>query len=138
MVDPVEELAYTQSISVPYRYTAGAAQRAFLRGLEEGRIVGARHGGGVLVPARPFAPDGTRTGEFVDVAEEGTLVNFTTVTGEDGTRTFGMIQLDGADDAMLHLLDVPEDQLVPGLRVRARWARPRTAEITAIEAFIPA
>lgn len=137
MTEPAEQVAYAQSISVPYRYTAGEAQRRFLRGLEDGRIVGARHGDRVLVPARPFGPDGTRTEGFVEVAEEGVLVNFTTVEGDQGRRTFGLIQLDGADSAMLHLVEADESHLDVGMRVRARWSEQRVPEITAIAAFVP-
>lgn len=137
MTDPVEEVAYAQSISVPYRYTAGEAQRKFLRGLEEKRIVGARHGDRVLVPARPFGPDGTRTDGYVEVAEAGVLVNYTTVEGAQGRRTFGLIQLDGADSAMLHLVEAEESHLEIGMRVRARWSEERVPEITAIAAFVP-
>lgn len=138
MADPTEQIVYEQSISVPYRYTAGAAQRAFLRGLEQGRLVGARYGDSVLVPARPFAPDGSRTEGFVDVASEGELVNFTTVQGDDGPRTFGLIRLDGADGTIFHLIDAAEEELEVGMRLRARWAEQPAAEITAIEAFVAA
>lgn len=128
-------LVYHQQINVPYRYTAGPAHRAFLRGLERGRIVGSRQGDTVYVPARTFAVDGARTGELVEVADAGEVVAWTTVARDGGEVTYGMVRLDGATTAMLHLLDVPVDELAEGLRVRARWAADRTASITAIDAF---
>jgi uncharacterized protein len=136
-VGDTEPIVYAQQISVPYHYTAGDAQTAFLRGLQDGRIVGSRHGDRVLVPARPFAPDGTRTDGFVDVADEGTLQAWTTRHHEGEARTFGLIRLDGADTDLLHVIDAAEDDLSAGLRVRARWSGDRVAEVTAIEAFEP-
>ncbi len=132
-----EELVFDQQINMPYRYTAGASERAFLGGLAQRRIFGSRAGDRVLVPARPFAPDGSRTGELVEVADTGVLEGWTTRAGEGGARTFGLIRLDGADTALLHLVDADPERLEPGLRVRARWAAEPAAEITAIEAFEP-
>jgi uncharacterized OB-fold protein len=130
-----EPIIYPQVISVPYTYTAGRTQAAFLRGLAERRILGSRAGDRVLVPARPFAPDGSRTGDLVEVGTAGTLQAWTTSHHDGGTTTFGLIRLDGADTELLHVLDVPEDRLAKGLRVRARWADEPTTEITAIESF---
>ena len=133
--DGLEPIVYPQVISVPYRYTAGRAQAAFLRGLADRRILGSSTADGVAVPARPFAPDGQRTGDLVEVADTGTLVAWTTRHRDGGATTFGTVLLDGADTPMLHVLDVPSDLLTEGLRVRARWADGATTEITAIEAF---
>ena len=138
MSDTLDPIVYPQVISVPYEYTAGWAQAAFLRGLAERRVLGVRAGDRVLVPARPYAPDGTPTDELVEVADTGELVAWTTHHHDGEVRIFGMVRLDGADSELFHLLDVPEDQLQAGLRVRARWAQEPTTEITAIEAFEPA
>lgn len=132
-----DELVFDQQINMPYRYTAGPCERAFLRGLAERRILGSRAGDRVLVPARPFAPDGSRTGELVEVADSGVLEGWTTRVVDGQQRTFGLIRLDGADSALLHRVDVPTDGLVMGLRLRARWAAEPVAEVTAIEAFEP-
>ncbi|HEY8339528.1 MAG TPA: OB-fold domain-containing protein [Egibacteraceae bacterium] len=129
-------LVYHQVISVPYQYTAGPAQRAFLRGLAERRILGSRAGDAVLVPARPFAPDGSRTGDLVEVGDHGEVVAWTTVPRDGGPVTYGLIRLDGATTPLLHRLDVPAERLAVGLRVRARWAAEPTPSITAIDAFV--
>lgn len=136
-MEQLEPIVYPQQISVPYTYTAGAAHRAFLRGLAERRVVGSRHGDQVLVPARPYAPDGTPTGAYVDVADEGELRAWTTRHHEGTVRTFGLVRLDGADTDLLHLVDARDDELEIGLRVRARWATSPDPEVTAIEAFEP-
>jgi uncharacterized protein len=134
---PVEPMVFRQQISVPYQYTAGPAHRAFLHGLVDRRVLGSRHGDEVLVPARPFGPDGTRTGELVEVADTGVVQGFTTRVTSQGQRTYAMILLDGATTAMLHVVDAPADVVQVGTRVRARWGGQREPEITAIEAFVP-
>ena len=50
-------LIFQQKIDLPYQYTVGAAQRAFLRGLAEGKLLASTDGSRRYVPARPFAPD---------------------------------------------------------------------------------
>lgn len=135
MTDAPTPMIYPQVISVPYTYTAGRAQAAFLRGLADRRVVGSRTDDGVLVPARPHAPDGERTGELVDVATTGQVRAWTTRHRGGEARTYGMVRLDGADSDLFHLLDVPQDRLELGLRVRVRWAQDSTTEITAIDAF---
>lgn len=133
-----DDLTYPQQISIPYHYTAGPVERAFLRGLQGRRILASRWQGQVLAPARPFGPDGTRSGDLVAVGPEGTVEGWTTVTRPDGPVTYGLVLLDGATTTLLHRLDVAEDALEVGLRVRPRWAPDPATEITAIEAFEPA
>jgi len=131
-----DHLTYPQQISIPYTYTAGPAHRAFLRGLAAGRLLGSRWGDEVLVPARPFAPDGSRTGDLVEVGPGGRLEGWTVAHRAGSTTVYGLIRLDGATSTMLHVLDVPADALEAGLRVQPRWAATPAAEITAIEAFV--
>ena len=133
----VDALTYPQQISIPYHYTAGRADRAFLRGLADRRLVGSRHGEEVLVPARAFGPDGAPTGDLVEVGPEGTLTGWTTVARDDGEVTYGLIRLDGATSVLLHRVDAPADVLADGLRLRPRWASDPQPEITAIDAFEP-
>ena len=64
-----EELVYHQRIKLPYRYTAGEANEAFLRGLADRTVVGSRCEGCnlTLVPARPFCPNCSgRTGDRIE------------------------------------------------------------------------
>lgn len=134
----LEPVVYAQQITMPYTYTAGRSQAAFLRGLAERRILGSRVGEAVLVPARPHAPDGSPTGELVEVAQAGEVRGWTVHHHEGAVRVFGLVRLDGTDSDLLHRLDVPEGALAVGLRVQARWvAEAGTTEITALEAFEP-
>lgn len=135
-----EEMVYSQRIRLPYRYTAGDAHKGFLRGLADGRLVGRRcpECRIVVAPARPFCPEcSTATAEEVAVEDTGVLLGWTTCWRDGEQTTFALIRLDGADNAMLHLVDAAPEQLVEGGRVRARWASERVGEITDIEAFVP-
>lgn len=135
-----EQMVYSQRIRLPYRYTAGDAHKTFLRGLTDGRILGRRCPDCqlVVVPARPFCPScSSATAEDVPVEDTGVLLGWTTCSREGGQTTFGMVKLDGADTAMLHVVDAEPDGLVVGTRVRARWAAERAGEITDIAAFVP-
>jgi len=133
-----EPLVLHQKINIPYRYTAGTHDEAFLRGLTERRIQGARceDCGLVIVPARSLCPGcSARTGPPVEVADIGVLESWTTVRRDKGEVTYGLVRLDGADTPMLHLLDLGGSDPVPGMRLRVRWGSAADLEITAIECF---
>lgn len=135
-----EEMIYSQRIRLPYRYTAGDAHKVFLRGLADGRMIGRRcpECRIVIVPARPFCPEcSSATSEDVTVDDSGVLLGWTTRWREGEQTTFALVRLDGADTAMLHLIDAAVEGLTMGTRVRARWATERAGEITDIEAFVP-
>ena len=49
---------------------------------------------------------------------------------------FALVKLDGADTAMLHVVDANGEALMrTGMRVRARWREERIGAITDIECF---
>jgi uncharacterized OB-fold protein len=112
----VSELVFEQKIDLPYTYTIGAAQRAFLRGLAEGRLLASTGGGERYVPARPFAPDGRRLDGLEEVAARGRVVAATTAHHLDGAPVFGLVLVDGCAAPMLHRL---AEQLAPGTEVEA-------------------
>lgn len=134
----MSDLIYEQKIDLPYSYTAGAAQRAGLTGLREGRLVGSRAGDLLAVPARPFAPDGTHLTEVEDAGDEGVLEAVTVAHHLDGAPAFGLIRIDGASWPLLHRLGDGAERLDPGARVRAVWRAERSGAITDIEHFGPA
>lgn len=134
-----DEMTFSQRIRLPYRYTAGTAQRAALRGFADATLRGSRCDNCdiVLAPARPFCPRCSgATGETVDLSDTGVLEGWTTRVRDGRSETFGMIRLDGADTAMLHRVEAGEE-LAHGLRLRARWSETRQGEITDLEAFEP-
>jgi uncharacterized protein len=133
------ELVYEQKIDLPYTYTAGPNQRAALRGFAEGRIVGGRAagaGGGAIVPAKPFGPDGSRLDELVELPDVGALEAVT--VAHHLSAAYGLIRLDGAANLLLHRLGGGAERLEPGARVRAAWRPERTGSIEDIEHFEPA
>lgn len=127
-----EEMIYHQGIRLPYRYTAGDAQRAFLTGLTERKLLGGRCGpcAKTIAPLRPFCPSCSRP--LVDAVEVGPGGTITTWTRDRQGRTFARIRLDGADTDMLHRVDGEPDI---GARVSPRWSPDPEPEITAIESF---
>nr|WP_245650403.1 OB-fold nucleic acid binding domain-containing protein [Nocardia harenae] len=129
-----------------YTRSAGPIIGAFLGGLRAGRITGIRGSDGrVLVPPAEFDPVTSEPlTEFVDVAEVGTVTSWSWVRDPlpdqpfDRPFAWALIQLDGADTALLHAVDVPSaDDIYTGLRVRARWAAERTGSIRDIAHFVP-
>jgi len=117
--------------------SVGGATAAFLVGMARGEIVGSRDGEGrVTVPA-----DG---GDLVRVPDTGVVRAWSWVAEPDPRHplsepfAFALIQLDGADTALLHVVDVEsEEALVPGLRVRADWRAERRGSVLDIRAFVP-
>ena len=124
-------LVFHQKIDLPYTYTAGRAQRAFLRGLAEGRFVGSHAGGPHYVPARAFAPDGTRLPDLAEVAARGVVVACTTANHLDG-RVFGLVRVGDSPTPMLHRLEEP---LEPGTEVEPVWEEGAEPGILALRCF---
>jgi uncharacterized protein len=116
----------------------GGAVAAFLAGLARGEVWGGRGADGVIrVPPH----DGD---EPVGVADAGTLRAWSWVATPapdqplDRAFAYGLIQLDGADTALLHVVDVEaEEVLSVGLRVRADWRTERSGSVLDIRAFVP-
>ena len=116
--------------SLAYTFTAGQAQSRFLRGLTEGKIIGEKAPGGkVYVPARGADPDlGVPTTEPVELAHTGTVTSFCIVNvqfygqGMEVPYTSALIQLDGSDLPIMHLLqEVDANDVHIGMRVEAVW-----------------
>lgn len=133
-----DHLVYEQKIDLPYRYTAGAAHRAFLCGLAERRLVGSRaESGDVFCPARPFAPDGRRLGETVELPARGTLLAATVARHLPGEPSFGLILIEGSATPLLHRLGEGAESLSPGSAVEPVWAEEPEPAVTAIAYFRP-
>ncbi len=125
-------LIFEQKIDLPYKYTVGAAQRAFLRGLAEGKLVASTGGGERFVPARPFAPDGRRLDGLEQVEARGRVIAATTAHHRPGAPVFGLVLVDGCARPMLHLL---ESELEPGAAVEAVWEDGAEPGIRALRCF---
>ena len=126
-----EQLIFNQKIDLPYTYTIGKVQRVFLRGLAEGKLFASTDGTRKFVPARPFAPDGGKLTETVEVSPSGTVVA-STRAAHLGGKVYALISIAGCEGAMLHLLDEP---LEPGTAVEPVWEQGAEPGILSLRAF---
>ncbi|WP_367039050.1 OB-fold domain-containing protein [Streptomyces sp. Je 1-332] len=131
-------------VEFPFTRSLGPVQSAFLTGLRERTVLGVKATDGrTLVP--PVEYDPVTADEIRDLVEIGTTGTVTTWAwnheprrGQPLDRPFAwvLVQLDGADTALLHALDVPgPDAVSTGMRVRIRWAAERVGAITDIACF---
>ncbi|WP_371673355.1 OB-fold domain-containing protein [Streptomyces sp. NBC_00289] len=133
-------------LEFPFTRSLGPVQSAFLTGLRERVVLGVRtRDGRTLVPPVEYDPvTAEEIGELVEVAATGTVTtwawNHEPRRGQPLDTPFAwvLVRLDGADTALLHVLDVPgPDSVHSGMRVRIRWAGERTGAITDIACFEP-
>ncbi|WP_030676740.1 OB-fold nucleic acid binding domain-containing protein [Streptomyces rimosus] len=141
-----EALSAPLVVEFPFTRSLGPVQSAFLTGLRERTVLGVRTADGrVLVP--PVEYDPVTAEEIRDLAEVGTTGTVTTWAWNPAPRrdqpldtpfAWVLVRLDGADTALLHVLDAAgPDAVRAGMRVRVRWARERTGAITDIACFEP-
>ncbi|MHC5258892.1 Zn-ribbon domain-containing OB-fold protein [Streptomyces sp. UC4497] len=133
-------------VEFPFTRSLGPVQSAFLSGLRDRTVLGVRTGEGkVLVP--PVEYDPVTAEEIRDLVEVGATGTVTTWAWNPEPRrgqpldtpfAWVLVQLDGADTALLHALDAPgPDAVHSGMRVRVRWAEEREGAITDIACFEP-
>lgn len=129
-------------IEYPFNRTTGPVIGAFLTGLREKKVLGIRGADGrVICPPVEYDPDtGEPLTEIVEVGTEGEVTTWSWV-GEpregqplDGAHALALVRLDGADTAMLHVVD---GRVATGDRVRIRWTEEPEGLITDIAAFEP-
>ncbi|GGK59593.1 DNA-binding protein [Nocardia camponoti] len=130
-----------------YTRSVGKIIGAFLTGLREGRVLGVRGSDGrVLVPAQEYDPvTCAPLSELVEVGSSGVVRSWTWVADPkpehplDRPFAWALVELDGADTALLHAVDVASPaEISSGLRVRIRWVENRTGSIRDIACFEPA
>ncbi|MET0316726.1 MAG: OB-fold domain-containing protein, partial [Rhodococcus fascians] len=125
--DPVTMLVVPTMIEI--QHTASLPESAFLRGLEEGKLLGARTGssGKVYFPPREADPGtGLATTEFVELPDRGTVTTFAIINipfaGQKIKPPYvaAYVLLDGADIPFLHLiLEIDAADVRMGMRVEA-------------------
>lgn len=116
----------------PYKHSTGETIGRFLAGLkEQGKIWGQRAAGvGVVVPPLGYSElDASPTSEWVEVGPKGTVTAVARVFApidhlhpSDRPFAFVLVNLDGADTAMAHVVRDDLDELVVGARVEAVFA----------------
>jgi uncharacterized OB-fold protein len=143
-----EALHASHVLEYPYSRSVGPVIGAFLTGLRDGKLLGVRGtGGSVIVPPTEYDPaTGEDTGELVEVGPGGVVESWAWVPNplpkHPLARPFAwaLIRLDGADTAMLHVVDAGgPDQVATGDRVTVRFrpAGERIGAMADIEAFVP-
>ncbi len=134
-------------LEYPYVRSVGPVIGAFLTGLRDGRFVGTKgEGGRVIVPPTEYDPEtGEETSEIVEVGPSGVVETFAWVTDPredaplDEPFAWVLVKLDGADTALLHVLEAPGPEAVStGMRVTANFrpAGERVGRIQDLRAFV--
>ena len=131
-------------IEYGFMRTTGPVIGALLTALRDQRVLGIRGADGrVVCPPVEYDPQtGAPLTEMVEVGTEGTITSWSWVDQvREGQplqqpHALALIQLDGADTAMLHVVDAPgADAVTTGARVRIRWADERQGLIDDIACF---
>ena len=131
-------------IEYGFMRTSGPVIGAFLTALRDQRVLGIRGADGrVVCPPVEYDPTtGEPLTEMVEVGTEGTITSWSWVASpREGQalatpHALALIQLDGADTAMLHAVDAPGPGAVAtGGRVRIRWVAEPEGMITDIACF---
>jgi uncharacterized protein len=130
--DPIAVQVTPSSIEI--HHTASLPESAFLRGLEEGKLLGARTGkdGKVYFPPKEADPaTGLELDNFLELPDKGTVTTFAIINipfaGQRIKPPYvaAYVLLDGADIAFLHLIqEIDATEVRMGMRVEAVW-KPR-------------
>ena len=131
------------TIQFPYKRSLGPVVGAFMTALTDRRIIGIRSGDRVIAPPLEWDPDTAEelAHDFVDVGPAGTVESWSWVASPttqhplDRPFAFALIQLDGADTAMVHVVDGPKEGISTGARVQPKWRAERTGYVTDVECF---
>lgn len=145
---PIEKALTAQhTLKYTYKRSLGPVLSKFFTALRDRKILGVRRSDGtVMCPPKEYDPDTAESiSELVEVGPAGTVVTWAWVAAPrtmqplDKPFAYALIELDGADTPMLHVVDAgSEDAMKTGMRVAPRWAAETTGAIGDIEAFTPA
>jgi hypothetical protein len=147
--DDVEEIVHEGKISVPYTWTVGSTLSKFYCELRDnGKIWGNRcpSCGAVFVPPKAKCIYCYKDpADWVELPGTGTLESYTVVRYEEtmlhprkAPFIYGLVRMDGADTALVHLVDeVDPEEVKVGMRVEAVLAEEREGNILDIKYFRP-
>ena len=140
-------LSAPMSMEFAYTRSTGPVVGAFLTGLRDRTVLGARDSSGrVVVPPPEYdavTADAIVAADLVEVGQEGVVTSWSwnpvPRAGSPFAEPFAwaLVRLDGADTSMLHALDAPRDAITTGMRVRIRWAGATVGFINDIACFEP-
>lgn len=140
-------LSHPHSLEYAYKRSLGPVLGRFFTSLRDHKIEGVKtKTGRVLMPPAEYDPmngEATRD-EWVEVGPGGTVTAWTWVDSPSEQQLFdrpfayALVKLDGADTALLHMIDVDGPAgLETGMRVTARWADETVGQIQDIACFVP-
>ena len=146
-----EVLSAPLIVEFPFTRSTGPVIGAFLTGLRERVVLGTRGSDGrVHCPPAEYDPvTAAELDQLVRLPDTGVVTawawNPEPRPQQPLTTPFAwvLVRLDGADTALLHVLDAPgpgsgdPGEVRTGLRVRIRWAEQRGGAITDIACFGP-
>ena len=139
-----EPLQAPYVLEYTYKRSTGPVIGRFLESLRYGELEGVKTANGrVLCPPVEYDEAGEpTTGEFVKLRPAGTVKSWSWVEEFRATHplqkpfAWALIQIDGADNAMVHAVDAGKaKRMKTGMRVRVRWAEKPNGTIRDIECF---
>ncbi len=146
--DKYQNMYFEGRIKVPYMWHVGETGSRFLTALRDKKeIWGVQCPKCKTVYVPPMKTCGecfVPTDKWVRVKDTGTLLSYTVVRYSHGMQPkkppliYGLIKLDGADGALLHLIGgAGKTALRIGMKVKAVFAKTRTGNIMDISHFAP-
>ena len=142
-----ELLSAPHVLEYDYRRSLGPVLSRFFTGLRDHKIEAVKtRNGRVLVPPAEYDPETgeTTSDEWVEVGPGGCVKSWAWVSEPlekhlcDRPFAFALIELDGADTALMHVVDSGDEAaMATGMRVTPRWAEETVGRIQDIAAFIP-
>jgi uncharacterized OB-fold protein len=145
-VDDSASMSAPYVLEFTYQRSTGPIMGRFFSGLKRQVILGARTSSGeIIVPPSEYDPQtGEAIEELVKLAGTGAIKSWTWVNHAEESHpldkafAWALIQLDGADTAMIHAIDVDSmADIYTGMRVQVKWREDRIGEILDIECFVP-
>ena len=137
-------------MAVPYRTFVGAvASKFFIEMRDNKKIMGMRCPQCKLVYMPPRLICGkcfSQLDEWVELDGKGTLLTYTVVNYKEPTQPpdvnppfiYGIVQLDGADTGLLHLIGgVKPEEVSVGMKIQAEFKDKREGNILDIKYFKP-
>jgi uncharacterized OB-fold protein len=141
-----EGLQAEHAVDFTYRRRVAGGTGRFLAGLARRELWASQlTGERTEIPPVDHDPvTGQVIKKSVRVADTGTVCSWTWVAAPlpehplDRPFAFALVQLDGADTSLLHVVDAGEEAaMATGMRVRADWRDERIGSILDIRAFVP-
>ena len=142
-----QPLSAPHVLEYTYKRSVGPVLGRFFTSLRDRRIEGVRAADGrVLVPPMEHDPatGEVTTGEWLEVGPGGVVRSWAWVAQPRPQHplarpfAFALVQLDGADTALLHVVDAGDEaRMRTGMRVRARFADEARGGIRDIACFVP-